>query len=119
MIRALVGLRHEGLTVLALVFAGSAMVEGGVATWGVLYLRAHDGLGVIAGVGAYVVGNSLATLTRIGSVSIVGKLGTRRTGARSGDRGRRRCLGGVVPHAVARGRGLRRRASGSRSCGRC
>ena len=79
MIRALIGLRHEGLTVLALVFAGSAMVEGGVATWGVLYLRAHDGLGVIAGVGAYVVGNSLATLTRIGSVSIVAKLGTRHT----------------------------------------
>ena len=61
MIRALIGLRHEGLTVLALVFAASAMVEGGVATWGVLYLRAHDGLGVLAGVGAYVVGNLLAT----------------------------------------------------------
>jgi MFS family permease len=79
MLRALVGLRHEGLSVLALVFAASAMVEGGVATWGVLYLRAHDGLGVLAGVGAYVVGNLLATLTRVGSTSIVAALGTRRT----------------------------------------
>ena len=79
MLRALIGLRHEGLTVLALVFAASAMVEGGVATWGVLYLRAHDGLGVLAGVGAYVAGNVLATVARVGSTSIVGALGARRT----------------------------------------
>src|SRR6185436_8237461 len=76
---ALIGLRHEGLTVLALVFAGSAMVETGIATWGVLYLRAHVGLGVLAGVGAYVVGNGLATVTRLGSGGIVTRLGTRRT----------------------------------------
>jgi MFS family permease len=79
MLRALIGLRHEGLTVLALVFAASAMVETGVATWGVLYLRAEVGLGVLAGVGAYVVGNGLATLTRLGSGGIVRSLGTRRT----------------------------------------
>ena len=78
MLRALIGLRHEGLTVLALVFAASAMVEGGIATWGVLYLRAHDGLGVLAGVGAYVVGNLLAMTARISGSSIVGALGTRR-----------------------------------------
>ena len=48
--RALAGLRHEGLVVLALVFAASAMVEGGIATWGILYLRGHLGLGVLAGV---------------------------------------------------------------------
>jgi MFS family permease len=77
--RALVGLRHEGLTVLALVFAASAMVEGGVSTWGVLYLRAHDGLGVIAGVSAYVAGNGLATVARLGSTGVVNSLGTRRT----------------------------------------
>ena len=79
MIRALIGLRHEGLTVLALVFAASAMVEGGISTWGVLYLRAQVGLGVLAGVGAYVVGNGLATLTRLGSGGVVSSLGTRRT----------------------------------------
>lgn len=77
--RALIGLRHEGLTVLALVFAASAMVEGGLATFGVLYLRAHVGLGVLAGVGAYVVGNLLAMSARIGGTSVVNKLGTRRT----------------------------------------
>src|SRR5262249_40580818 len=77
--RALVGLRHEGLTVLALGVGASAMVEGGVATWGVLYLRAHVGVGVLAGVGAYVVGNVLATATRLGSGGVVRALGTRRT----------------------------------------
>jgi MFS family permease len=44
-----------------------------------LYLRAHTGLGVLAGVGAYVVGNGLATVTRLGSGGIVTRLGTRRT----------------------------------------
>ena len=75
---ALAGLRHEGLLVLALVFGASAMVEGGIATWGILYLRAHLGLGVLAGVSAYVVGEGLATLARIGGGPMVGGLGTRR-----------------------------------------
>jgi MFS family permease len=65
--------------VLALVFAASAMVEGGVATWGVLYLRAHVGVGVIAGVAAYVIGNVLATATRLGSGGVVRAMGTRKT----------------------------------------
>ncbi len=64
--------------ILAIVFAASAMVEGGIATWGVLYLRGHLGLGVLAGVGAYVVGESLATLTRMAGGPSVGRLGTRR-----------------------------------------
>ncbi len=76
--RALAGLRHEGLVVLALVFSAAAMVEGGIATWGILYLRGHLGLGVIAGVSAYVVGEGLATLARIGGGPMVGALGTRR-----------------------------------------
>lgn len=79
MFRALIGFRHEGLTMLAFVFAASAMVEGGIATWGVLYLRAEVGVGVLAGVGAYVVGNVLATITRVSSNSVVHALGTRRT----------------------------------------
>jgi MFS family permease len=79
MLRAVAGLRHEGLLVVALVFAGAAMVEGGIATWGVLYLREHVGLGVLAGVAAYVVGQSLATLTRISGTPVIEKLGTRRT----------------------------------------
>ncbi len=76
--RALAGLRHEGLVVLALVFAASAMVEGGIATWGILYLRGHLGLGVLAGVTAYVVGESLATIARLGGGPLIGRLGTRR-----------------------------------------
>jgi MFS family permease len=76
--RALAGLRHEGLVVLALVFAAAAMVEGGIATWGILYLRAHLGVGVIAGVSAYVVGESLATIARLGGGRMIGALGTRR-----------------------------------------
>ncbi len=78
LLRALAGLRHEGLTVLACVFAAGAMVEGGIATWGVLYLRGHLGVGVVAGVGVYVIGQGLATITRMGAGPSVGKLGTRR-----------------------------------------
>ncbi len=78
LLRAIAGLRHEGLVILALVFGASAMVEGGIATWGVLYLRSHLGVSVLAGVGAYVVGQGLATITRIGGGPAVGVLGTRR-----------------------------------------
>jgi MFS family permease len=78
LLRALASLRHEGLVVLATVFAASAMVEGGIATWGVLYLRDHLGVGVLAGVGAYVVGQGLATGARIGLGPAVGRLGIRR-----------------------------------------
>ena len=120
MIRALIGLRHEGLTVLALVFAASAMVEGGISTWGVLYLRAQVGLGVLAGVGAYVVGNGLATLTRLGSGGVVSSLGTRRTVAL----GAAITAAGIATEVLcptcrsSRPRGSRRRASASRWCGR-
>lgn len=78
LLRALAGLRHEGLVVLAIVFAASAMVEGGIATWGVLYLRGHLHVGVVVGVAAYVIGQALATLTRIGAGPAVGTLGIRR-----------------------------------------
>jgi MFS family permease len=76
--RALVGLRHEGLIVLALVFGASAMVEGGIATWGVLYLRSHVGVSVLAGVGAYVGGTTLAMAARMAGGPLLGALGTRR-----------------------------------------
>jgi MFS family permease len=78
LLKALGSLRHEGLVVLAIVFAASAMVEGGIATWGVLYLRDHLGVGVLAGVGAYVAGQALATITRIALGPSVGRLGIRR-----------------------------------------
>jgi MFS family permease len=78
LLRALAGLRHEGLVILALVFAASAMVEGGIATWGVLYLRGHLHVGVVVGVSAYVVGQGLATVTRMGAGPAIGTLGIRR-----------------------------------------
>jgi MFS family permease len=78
MLRAVAGLRHEGLIVVALVFGAAAMIEGGIATWGVLYLRDELGVGVLAGVGAYVVGQVLATLTRISGTGVINALGTRR-----------------------------------------
>ncbi len=77
-LRAVASLRHQGLVVLAAVFGAAAMIEGGIATWGVLYLRTHLGVGVLAGVGAYAAGESLATVTRIGGGPVVGALGSRR-----------------------------------------
>ena len=62
--QGLAALRSEGLRMLAVVFAIGALVEGGVGTWGVLFLRAHLGLAVAAGAGAYVGGQTLATIAR-------------------------------------------------------
>jgi MFS family permease len=98
MVRALLGLRKEGLAVLALVFGAAAMVEGGIGTWGVLYLRDRLHTGVVAGVGAYVAGQLLATATRMGGGGVIGVLGTRRSIALGGAL----ACGGLVAEAVAR-----------------
>jgi MFS family permease len=60
----LAALRRQGLAMLAIVFGIGALVEGGVNTWGVLFLRSHLGLAVVAGAGAYAVGQALATTAR-------------------------------------------------------
>src|SRR4029079_1380951 len=78
LLKALASLRHEGLVVLAIVFAASAMVEGGIATWGVLYLSDHLVVGVLACVGACVAGEGLATIARFSLCPTVGALGIRR-----------------------------------------
>lgn len=62
--QGLAALRANGLGVVAVVFAIGALVEGGVGTWGVLFLRSHLGLAVAAGAGAYVAGQLLATVAR-------------------------------------------------------
>lgn len=62
--QGLAALRSQGLRTLVIVFAIGAMIEGGVGTWGVLFLRAHLGLAVAAGAGAYVGGQLLATVAR-------------------------------------------------------
>jgi len=62
--QGLAALRTQGLRMLAIVFAIGALVEGGVGTWGVLFLRGNLGLAVVAGAGAYVAGQTLATIAR-------------------------------------------------------
>ncbi len=94
--RAIAGLRHEGLVVVATVFAASAMVEGGIATWGILYLRNHLGVGVLAGVSAFVAGEVLATCARIAGGPVVSALGSRRAVALGGAL----AAGGLVVEAV-------------------
>jgi MFS family permease len=71
-------LRREGLLVLLLVFALAEVTEGGVDTWGVLYLRNHLATGVLLGAGAYVVGQLVAATTRGAGGSLLGRLTTRR-----------------------------------------
>lgn len=78
LLHALRTIRREGLVVLALVFACSGMVEGGIETWGVLFLRRQLATGVLIGATAYVVGQSLAALSRFFLGPRAGGLGARR-----------------------------------------
>ncbi len=63
--RALSLLRHERLLVVAGIFALSAMVEGGIDLWGVLFLRSNLGAGVLLGAGGAVLGYTVAAAARI------------------------------------------------------
>jgi len=62
-------LRRDGLLVLLLVFALAEVTEGGVDTWGVLFLRNHLATGVLLGAGAYVVGQLVAATTSLGRLN--------------------------------------------------
>ena len=75
---ALRTLRAERLVLLAIVFACAAMVEGGIDTWGVLYLRDRLAIGVLVGAAAYTTGQLVATTARVGLGPRVGRLGTSR-----------------------------------------
>jgi MFS family permease len=57
-------MRRAGLATVAIVFTVGAVVEGGIGTWGVLFLRSQLGLAVIVGAAAYVAGQALATVAR-------------------------------------------------------
>ena len=70
---ALLWRRH--LLVLAAAFALAALVEGGLDTWGVLYLRAHLGLTALAGGAGYVAGQALAAAARVWLGPRAGRLG--------------------------------------------
>lgn len=75
---------REGLIGLALVFAASALAEGGIDTWGVLFLRSQLALSVLVGSGAYVIGHSLATMARAVIGPGAGGLGASRGAALGG-----------------------------------
>lgn len=70
-------LRRDGLVVLLFVFALAEVTEGGVDTWGVLFLRNHLATGVLLGAGAYVVGQAVAATTRGAGGSLLGRLSSR------------------------------------------
>jgi MFS family permease len=63
--------------ILLAVFALAEVTEGGVDTWGVLYLRNHLATGVLLGAGAYVVGQLVAATTRGAGGPVLGRLSTR------------------------------------------
>ncbi len=76
-LRSLGQLRADGLIVLLVVFAAAEIVEGGVDTWGVLYLRTHLAVTALVGATAYGLGQTIAVLTRgIGGPSL-GRIGPR------------------------------------------
>jgi MFS family permease len=70
-------LQRDGLLVLLVVFALAEITEGGVDTWGVLFLRNHLATGVLLGAGAYVVGQSVAATTRSAGGALLGRLSAR------------------------------------------
>jgi MFS family permease len=70
-------IRRDGLVTLLAVFALAEVTEGGVDTWGVLYLRNHLATGVLLGAGAYVVGQLVAATTRGAGGPLLGRLSTR------------------------------------------
>ena len=77
-------LRRERLVLLAAVFAACALTEGGITTWGVLFLRSRVSAGVLVGAAAYVAGQGLATAGRAGLGPSVGALGGARGAAAGG-----------------------------------
>jgi MFS family permease len=77
-VRPVQRMRRDGLLILLAVFALAEVTEGGVDTWGVLYLRNHLATGVLLGAGAYVVGQVVAATTRGAGSVLVGRLSARR-----------------------------------------
>ncbi|MHB8680577.1 MAG: MFS transporter [Acidimicrobiales bacterium] len=77
-LRSLAVLRSLHLLPLALAFVGTAWVEGGIDTWGVLYLRRHLAVGVLLGAGAYGVGQVVAVCVRSSGAGMAGRAGPRR-----------------------------------------
>ena len=73
--RALALLRHERLFVVAGIFALSAMVEGGIDLWGVLFLRSNSIAGLLLGAGGAVLGYTVAAVARTTLGPAIGRRG--------------------------------------------
>jgi MFS family permease len=54
------------------------MVEGGIDTWGVLYLRTRLATTVLLGAGAYAAGQAIAAVTRTSGAPLMSRLGHKR-----------------------------------------
>jgi MFS family permease len=72
---ALTLLRHDRLLVVAGVFALSAMVEGGIDLWGVLFLRSTLDSGILLGTGGAVLGYTVAAVARTTLGPAIGRRG--------------------------------------------
>lgn len=66
---------RQRLVLLGLAFCLAALVEGGLDTWGVLYLRANLALSALAGGAGYALGQALAAAARIWLGPRAGRLG--------------------------------------------
>jgi MFS family permease len=73
----LAALRRARLLSLAIVFACGALVEGGIGTWGVLFLRSKLEAAALVGAGAYVFGQVLATVARASLGPMANRVGER------------------------------------------
>jgi MFS family permease len=78
LLRSFTAIGSQGLVILAMTFAVTAVVEGGIDTWGVLYLRTRLATGVIVGAGAYAAGQFIAATTRTSGGPLMNRLGYRR-----------------------------------------
>jgi MFS family permease len=76
--QSFVAIKEQGLVLLMLAFAATAVVEGGIDTWGVLYLRTRLATGVLLGAGAYAAGQLIAATTRASGANVINRLGHRR-----------------------------------------
>lgn len=72
---ALTLLRHDRLLVVAGIFALSAMVEGGIDLWGVLFLRSNLDSGLLLGAGGAVLGYTVAAVARTTLGPAIGRRG--------------------------------------------
>jgi len=75
LVHALHMVRVEGLLLLSAAFAVGAMVEAGIETWGVLFLRERLASGVLLGAGAAVAGYVIASMARVFLGPVAGAAG--------------------------------------------